>query len=163
MAAGPWDLAVGGLNFLGGGLMGGEKDPALGNLHLVNPAQQMLYNQMVRGVASGQGEFGFGSNIKQGKSQLQDFMASRGVKMSPESGAYAGAMGNMIGQASAGDAQNRRQFALNLLGTPLQVAQSSGANFIPGSYSRGPTTQAQLNQFGGRERYAYGDTAGWGA
>ena len=151
------------VNALGNALTGGQEQPAQGNLHLVNPAQQALYNAMARGAMGGQGDFGFGSAIKQGKSQVQDFLSSRGVQLDPNSGDYGGAMGQMIGAASQGADQNRRQFAMGLLNSPLQIAQTAGANFIPGSYSRGPTTQAQMNQFGARDRYAFGDTPGWGA
>ena len=152
----PWIIGGGMvLDAYGAATGGGDEQQAQGNLHLVNPVQQALYNQAAQGFMRGDGDFGFGSNYKQGKSQVQDFMASRGVRMDPSSGAYAGAMGNMTGQAQGMDNDARRQFALQLMGTPLQIAQTAGANFIPGTVSQGPGTQQQQDNFS-----RFGDT-GW--
>ena len=150
-------LAAGamGLNALGN-MVGGMGGQDYGNLHMVNRGQQDLWTQMAGQVSGGGGDFGFGNSIKQGKSQVQDFMAQRGVRMGggggQMGGAYAGAMGNMMGQATAADAQSRRNYALQLLGTPMQVAQSRGANFLPGSTSRGANFNAQQANYWGRDR-----------
>lgn len=127
---------------LGAGLMSGGQDPVLGNLHLVNPQQQLLYNKMLQGLLGGGGDFGYGSNIKQGTSQLQNMMAQRGIKVGT-GGAYSGAYGNMVGNALGQDAQARRQYAMGLLQSPLQTATVSGANLIPGSTSAGYSPGAQ--------------------
>lgn len=137
------------------------------NLHLVDPGALALKNQMYRSVMGGGGDFGFGSNYKQGKSQVQDFMASRGVRLDPRSGSYAGAMGKMTGQAMGMDAEARRGYMLELLNRPIQIAQTGGANFIPGSPSRGEDHQRQLQTFNIRQgrQDTYGDNymvAGWG-
>ena len=144
-------VAAQGLNALGQAVGGGEEaDPM--NLHLVNQGQQNMWNQMARGLATGQGDFGFGSNYKQGKSQVQDFMASRGIKMDPSSGAYAGAMGEMTGKALGMDADARRNYALQVMGTPMQIAQGSGANFLSNSPSRGANWNAQEGNYWNRDR-----------
>lgn len=152
MDPGTASLIGAGLNFLGGGLFGGGQQQAQGNLHLVNPAQQLLYNKMIAGLTGGAGDFGYGSNIKQGTSQLQNMMAQRGIKVG-SGGAYSGAYGNMVGQALGADAQARRQYALNLLQSPLQTATVTGGNLIPGSPSAGWSSGAQegsWNSFGQR-------------
>lgn len=152
-----------GVGYLAGGLASGigsafgdQPEEAKGNLHLVNPAQMALYNAAARGLLQGAGDFGYGSNIKQGKSQLQDFMASRGVKMSPQSGAYGAAYGSMVGNALGMDAQARQNYGLGLLNSGLQVAHATGANFIPGSPSIGYNQRLQGNSFfsatGGRSQ-----------
>jgi hypothetical protein len=122
----------------------------------------MLWDQMLRGVMGGQGDFGFGANYKKGKSQVQDFMAGSGVKMDPSNPAYAGMMGNMTGQAMGMDAQAKRDYTMNLLRTPLQVAQTQGANFLASSDSAGMDANRQYDSWRGRERTAYGDVRGWG-
>jgi len=164
----PYQAAMEGAAVAGdiaGAIWGGQDSPDPANLHLVNSAQQNMWNQMAQGLMNGQGDFGFGSNYKQGKSQVQDFMASRGVKMDPGSGAYAGAMGNMTGQALGMDAQARNNYALQLLGTPLQIAQGGGGNFIPGSPSYGQdagATQRGAERFrtSGYVPHGVGDTGG---
>ena len=133
-----------GLGSLLGGGGGQEQTPS--NLHLVNPQQQLLYNRMIQQLMGGAGDFGYGSNIKQGSSQLQQMMASRGVKVG-SGGAYTGAYGNMVGNALGQDATARRQYAMNLLQTPLQIASTTGANFIPGSVSAGVGVNDQMGEF----------------
>ena len=139
-------------NAIMSGFSGGEK-PTDSQIGLVNQGQQALWNQMARGVMGGQGDFGFGTNVKQGKSQLQDFMASRGVKMDPSSGSYAGAMGNMIGQAQGMDQGARRGFAMDLLRSPMQTFQGPfTANMLPGSPSRGSNWNSQEANWRNRNR-----------
>ena len=135
----------------------GGSDPTDSQVGLVNQGQQALWNQMAQGVMGGQGDFGFGTNVKQGKSQLQDFMASRGVKMDPSSGAYAGAYGNMVGQAAGMDQGARRGFAMDLLRSPMQTYQGPvTANFLPMSPSRGANWGAQQANYGQRDRTSEG-------
>jgi hypothetical protein len=145
-----------GVSALGQGLFGGGQKPATGNLHLVNPAQQGLYNMMAKQLMTGSGDFGFGTAFKQGKSQLQDLMAQRGI--APDSGVALQAMGNMGAQAVNQDAANRRNTWFQLMNQPLQTATSAGANFIPGSPSTGTSTDQQVNNYTNREnkygRYA---------
>lgn len=128
-------------NTLGGLFGGGGGDQPQGNLHLVNPGQQALWNLFAQRAASGAGDFGFGSAAKQAKGQVQNFLADRGVDMN--SGFAAGAMGDAYAGAAAQDQQNRNQFNLSLLNTPLQVAQTAGANLVPGSPSQGWSPGAQ--------------------
>ena len=138
----PW--LIGGsilANTLGGLFGGGGGEGQAANLHLVNPGQQALYNLLAQRAVSGAGDFGFGSAAKQAKGQVQQFLADRGVDMN--SGFAAGAMGDAFANAAAQDQQNRNQFNLGLLATPLQVAQTAGANLIPGSPSQGWSPGAQ--------------------
>jgi hypothetical protein len=126
--------AIGGLGSAFGG--GGEEQKQLaGDLHLINPYQQQLYNQMYSGLMGGGGDFGYGSNIKAGTSQLQNMMAQRGIKVG-SGGAYSGAYGNMVGSALGQDAEARRAYAMQLLQSPLQVEAITGANLVPGSPSK---------------------------
>jgi hypothetical protein len=142
-----------GASVIGGALSGGgggqEQIPQ--NLHLVNPGQQALWNMFAQRAKSGAGEFGFGQAAKQGKSQVQNFLADRGVDMG--SGFAAGAMGDAFANAGAQDSANRNQFNLSLLNTPLDVAQASGGNFIPGSPSTGADVGEQRSAFGGGTGY----------
>lgn len=129
----PWVST--GLNFLGGLLGGPDQKQVVQNtdLHLVNPIQQTLWNMLAGRAMSGGGEFGYGQSAKQAKGQVQQFLADRGVDMG--SGFAASAMGDAYSNAAAQDQANRNAFNLQLLGTPLQVAQATGANYIPGSPS----------------------------
>ena len=125
-----------GAKAIGAGIGGGGEKQQSGNLHLVNPQQQLLYNKMLQGLLGGGGDFGYGSNVKAGTSQLQNMMANRGIKVGT-GGAYSGAYGNMVGNALGQDANARRQYAMGLLQSPLQTATVTGANLIPGSTSAG--------------------------
>ena len=151
MAFGWDDAAVMAAN-AAGSIWGGQGEQKEGNTHLVNQGAQSMWNQMARGLQTGQGDFGFGSNYKQGKSQVQDFMASRGVKMDPSSGAYAGMMGNMTGEALGMDADRRDKYAMQLMGTPMQTMTTTGANFLPNSPSRGSNWNAQEANYWDRNR-----------
>jgi len=144
MSLGAGTLLSSGIGALGAGLSGGG-DKARQNLHLVNPAQQALYNQMAGQLLNGSGDYGFGTAFKQGKSQLQDFMAQRGI--SPDSGIYGQQMGNMTANALAQDAAGRRNTLFQLMSQPLQTAQTAGANYITGSPSAGTTTEAQARGY----------------
>ena len=139
------DAAIMAGSAIGGALGGGGGDQPLGNLHLVNPMQQQLYNTMARRLMSGGGDFGFGSAYKQGKNQVQQMMAQRGI--SPQSGVNLATMGNMTANAVGQDAANRRNTWFQLMGQPLQTATVAGANFVPGSISRGIGTEQQANLF----------------
>lgn len=138
---------IGALGSVAGSIWGGqEADPKdAGDLHLVNAGQQDLWNSMLKKIQSGSGDFGAGQGIKQGKSQLAQFMADRGIN--PGGGTGVAGMADMIGTASAGANQNRLGYAMNLLGTPLQTAQTSGSNWLPGSPSQGYDAAAQRDHF----------------
>ena len=148
----------GGLSALSG-IFGGQQeyDPKdAGDLHLVNAGQLELWNSMHNRYKSGAGDYGFGSSVKQGKSQLQQMMADRGI--SPQSGVGMSALAEMIGTASAADSKNRSDFGLNLLRSPLQTAQTAGSNWLSSSPSQGagPTEQWQHfaeNQYQFRNQY----------
>ena len=80
-------------------------------------------------------------------------MESRGIAQ--DSPIAMGAMGDMTASAVNQDAQNRRQSWLELMRTPLQVAQTAGANYVQGSPSTGTTTEAQANNYANKPS-AYG-------
>ena len=132
----------------GGAIFGGQDQPdptAAGDVHLANAGQLELYNMMLKQIMSGSGDFGAGQGIKQGKSQLSQFMSDRGIN--PGGGAGLGAMSNMIGTASAGANQNRLGYAMNLMRSPLQTVQTAGSNWMPSSpsYGAGPTEQWKIS------------------
>lgn len=134
-------MAIGqGVGAIGQGLMG-SGDPVLSNLHLVNSGQQALWNQMAQRALSGQGDYGYGAAAKSAKGQIQGMLESRGI--SQDSGLGMQALAQGYGAAAAQDAQNRRNTQLSILGTPLQTAQTAGANLIPGSPSAGYSQGAQ--------------------
>lgn len=139
------ELATG----VGGAIFGGQDTPEQlpQNLHMVNPGQKALWDMFAARAMNGSGEFGFGQAAKQGKGQVQQFLADRGVDMG--SGFAAGAMGDTFANAGAYDSANRNQFNLSLLQTPFQVAQASGANFLPGSPSTGGNAQDQADSWSG--------------
>ena len=138
----------------------GKQEQQPSNLHLVNSQQKMLYDQMLRGLMGGGGDFGYGSNIKQGTSQLQNMMAQRGVKIGT-GGAYSGAYGSMVGNALGQDADARRQYAMQLLQTPLQIASATGRNLIPGSPSNTNDQDARVkNQLTGFLNRSYSRIGG---
>jgi hypothetical protein len=89
---------------------------------------------------------GFGANIKQGTSQLQQMMAQRGIKVG-SGGAYTGAYGNMVGTAAANDANERYKRIYQMLGQPIQTATVTGANFVPGTVSAGGSISDQMGEF----------------
>jgi hypothetical protein len=118
---------------VGSGLSAGfAPEPSESNLHLVNPTQQALYKSLAARFNAGAGDDGFGTGFRQGKSQLAQMFADRGITPDvSESGAYAGALGNLAGTTGAAAAQNRFSQGLNLLRSPLQTATITGENFIP--------------------------------
>ena len=109
------------MDMIGSGMQ--NNNPVMSKWDIVNPQQQKMWNAMSQQLMSGAGDYGFGSAFKQGKSQLQDYMANRGV--SQDSGVGLKAMGNVATGASQVDAQNRTQRWMQLMGTPLQTAQST--------------------------------------
>ena len=118
----PWAYLGGqAMSAIGAGMQ--NQNLVLSKWDIVNPQQQKMWNAMSRQLMSGSGDYGFGSAFKQGKSQLQDYMANRGV--SQDSGVGLAAMGNVANGASQVDAQNRTQRWMQLMGTPLQTAQST--------------------------------------
>jgi len=140
---------------------GGQQAP--GSLHQVNAGQVEQYNAMLRRLRSGSGDFGAGQNIKQGKSQLAQFMSDRGI--APGGGAGIGAYANMVGTAEAGANQNRLQYGMNLLQTPLQIAQTAGSNWLTNSPSQGYDATAQWKTYNRNNtalRNAEGDPFGGG-
>jgi len=72
----------------------------------------------------------------------------------------------MVGNAMSNDVAARRQYALSLLGTPLQTATVTGANLIPGSPSQGWSPGAQEGSWNSwQQRGFMGPQAGgyrWG-
>ena len=132
----------------GGGNQNDPKDA--GDVHLANAGQLELYNMMLRQVMSGSGDFGAGRGIKQGKSQLSQLMADRGIN--PGGGAGIGAMADMIGTASAEANQNRLGHAMTLMHTPLQTVHTAGSNWMSSSPSQGYSTSEQWKHFAENQR-----------
>jgi hypothetical protein len=153
-------LALSALMQGAGAAFGGQQtmDPKnAADLHLVNAGQQELYNAMLRNYMKGAGDFGMGRNVKAGKSQLAQMMANRGI--SPQSGIGSALFAQMVGSAGAQANQNRQNFGMNLLRSPLQVAQTAGSNWLPASPSMGYGPSEQWRQQArNQERYlnAYG-------
>ena len=125
------------------GLWNQPQEVANSNLHNVNEDQVKLYREMFNRLMRGGGDYGFGSAVKTGKSQLQQMMADRGI--SPQSGAYNSAMGGMIANAAGQDSAARRGYAMDLLRTPLQIASSPGGNYMVSSPSQGSGATQQDN------------------
>ena len=158
---------VGGALSALGGLFGGNGQPDpkdAGDAHLTNSGQLDLYNTMLKQYMGGAGDFGMGQNVKTGNSQLSQLMASRGI--SPQSGMGAGLFANMVGTAGAQASQNRQNFGMDLLRSPLQVTHTAGSNWLPPSPSQGygPTEQ-WTHYVGNKKRYdaRYGRTFGDGS
>ena len=126
-------------------LSGGDKQtqtsPAQKPL-AVNPWQNEALKSILAQYMGGGGEVGFGSAARQGRATLGRAMAGRGI--SPDSGVYQSALGQMLGQYAAADEQNRRNFGLNLV------------TAAPPLYSRGGQTTVQQGR-------GYGDRIGGAA
>lgn len=141
-------IAAAGINAIGG-LLSNNNGPAqpMSDLHLVDPLMQQKRALLIQQLMGGGGDTGFGANIKQGTSQLQNMMAQRGIKVG-SGGAYSGAYGNMVGTAMSNDANERYKRIYELLGMPLQIASATGKNFIPGSPSENSLMQRYQPGFG---------------
>ena len=155
-----WPMLAGaGLQMVGGLLSGGgQPDPQnAADVHLANIQQQKLYDALAGNIAAGAGDFGMGAATKTGKTTLQQFMADRGIN--PAGGAGLAGYSQMLGTAGAQANQNRLNYAMNLLRSPLQTVQTAGANWLPGSPSFGYGPQEQWKHFvAGRHR----NFGGWG-
>lgn len=139
-AAAPYAVpALGaGLNALFGG--GQQEQRPMGVPYVTNPYQQALQHQMQKRALQGNvGDSGFGSFVKQGKSQLQNFLAQQGI--SQDSGVGIAGMGNMIANASAQDAQNRhtRMMDLAMLSPTITQGEREDRQRIQGQFD--PTGQ----------------------
>ena len=73
--------------------------------------QGNLLRQMIGQYQAG-GDFGFGDYAKSAQQTLGSGMARRGI--SPSSGVYQSALGNMLAQAASQAGANRLQFGLGL-------------------------------------------------
>ena len=71
-----------------------------------------LLRQMIGQFQAG-GDFGFGDYARSMQGTLGQGMARRGI--SPSSGVYQSALGNMLAQAGAQAGQNRMQYGLGLV------------------------------------------------
>lgn len=130
-----------------GNLLSNNSGPAqpMSDLHLVDPLMQQKRAQLINQLMGGGGDTGFGANVKQGTSQLQQMMAQRGIKVG-SGGAYTGAYGNMLGTAMSNDANERYNRIYQMLGMPLQIASATGKNYIPGSPSEDSLVQRANRQ-----------------
>jgi hypothetical protein len=88
----------------------------------VNPQQQALLNRQISDFQNGGGDYGFGQSAKAGNATLTDMLANRGIAL--DSGAGLAAQSNMLGAALAGDAQNRRNYGLQLAQANVPYYQS---------------------------------------
>lgn len=132
----PWLTAA----LLGGSMLSAynQPDPAEqlpGNLVMTDPRQWQLYGDMVNAYQSGSGDYGYGSMMRSGESQLAQALADRGI--SQDSGVYTSALTDLIAQAQAADAANRYQYGVSLLNSPPSTAVITGENQIPGAAEMG--------------------------
>ena len=139
-------LGMIGLGALQGGanaIWGQQEDQTQG-MYNVNPYQQALAQQLQYGAAKGQlGDTGYGTAVKQGKSNLQNFLARQGIAQG--SGVGIAGMGNMLAQASNTDAQNRHQRLMDISRIQTQWGGGGGGEHMKGQiwnqgipYGRGP-------------------------
>jgi hypothetical protein len=145
-------------SIVGGG--GGQEQP-LSDLHLVDPLMQQKRAQMIQALMGGGMDTGFGANIKQGTSQLQQMMAQRGIKVG-SGGAYTGGLGNMVGTALSNDANERYSRIYQMLGMPIQIASATGKNYIPGSPSSQTPGSLSRGLYNGNNSGLLNKTAGRG-
>jgi hypothetical protein len=124
------------------GFMGSGDPGPQANTHITNRRQSRMWEYMAKMLGQRAGDFGGGQAFKSGMGNLEQIMAQRGI--SPQSGAYAGAVGNVAGQAGVADQQNYQNAMFRLLGTPLQTHQSSGPNMVRTSQTYGSTPSAQF-------------------
>lgn len=98
--------------FVGGQALAGAMTPDAPSNYtgLQSQAQYNLMEQMARMAAAGGGDFGFGQAARQGNATLQSALAQRGIN--PNSGVGISALAQMLANATAQDAQGRRNFGL---------------------------------------------------
>jgi len=125
-------LAGGGM--LSGMFGGGEQDRGPGKPHAMymDPYQGLLFQKNIKDYMAGRGDFGFGALAKQGKSQLSQFMADRGI--APDSGFATAGMADAMMRAASGDMQNRRNYGIQLAGMqPNLMFGEQGFGAVPGN------------------------------
>ena len=118
-----WMLGTGALQGAAQGLFGGggqAPTPGATTPFVTNPFQQRMQQQMQQRAMSGAGDFGYGSFVKQGKSQLQNFLAQQGIAQG--SGVGVAGMGNMLAQASGIAAQNRHRQMMDIASLSPAIA-----------------------------------------
>ena len=109
-----WQAGALGLQGLGALFGGGGAEERPMNTGMTNPGQIDLLNRLMQAYQSGSGEFGFGPAAQQGMATMQQQMGQRGIGMG--SGVAQGAISQMLAQAMQGDANNRRQYGMGLVG-----------------------------------------------
>ena len=91
-------------NVVGGGDQY-DKTPTLTGY--ANVSQGRLQNALLRAYTRGDGEFGFGQAMRQGTSQLDQYLRDSGMP-GAKGGIADSLRAAMIGNAASGDAANRR-------------------------------------------------------
>ena len=120
---------------------GEQQDPA--NTGLANTGQAELWRRYAQMLQMGGGDFGFGGGAKQANSQIGQGLANSGL--SATGGGYGQALrAQAYGNAAGMAAQNRVGFGMQLLGTPLQLQSTTGANYNPASSFYGTNWADQL-------------------
>jgi len=140
-----WDDAA----ILGGAAISAYSQPdppeqLAGNLVPTDPRQFEFYGDMLENFQTGGGDFGYGSYMRAGESQLQQALADQGIGM--DSGYGQSQLMELIAQAQAYDAQNRRDYGLSLLRSPPSTAVITGENQIPGASAAGYGGHSEWNE-----------------
>jgi hypothetical protein len=106
----PWGAGIGALGSLLGGLASGPQDQYIPQMRVGSQNQLGLLEQLIRQARSGQGEYGFGAASRQGMATMRQQMGNMGHQAG--SPVWNSALAQILSQAGAMDAGNRRQFAL---------------------------------------------------
>lgn len=138
----PISLAAMGAQFAGGLFGGGSGDPAQTYVGVGSLPQVNLLNQMILAAQRGSGEFGFGPAMQQAYGTLQGQAQQRGMDMN--SGVMQGALQQMMANALAQDANNRRQYM-----TGLAQARPWTMNYNQLDHTLDRSAYRQFGNYGG--------------
>ena len=147
--ADPLTIGMLGLGALQGGanaIWGQQADQTQGSYN-VNPYQQALAHQTQLAALKGNlGDTGYGTAVKQGKSQLQNFLARQGIAQG--SGVGIAGMGNMLANASSQDAQNRHNRLMDISRIQTQWGGGGSGDHMRGQiFEQGIPYGRQPNSF----------------
>lgn len=95
-------------------LLGGQAEERPMQTGMMAPGQLELLKRMLASFQNGGGEFGFGPAAQAGHQTLARMFGDRGIPMT--SGVAQGSFAQMMAQAMQGDAQNRRNHGMQLIG-----------------------------------------------
>ena len=154
-AAAPYVAAAvaGGVRGLFGG--GNDQPNQYSALYALSPQQQALQHQMQnRALLGDVGDTGFGQNVKQGTTQLQQMMADSGISM--DSGVGVAGTGEVIAGASAQDAENRSRRMLDIASMSPAFMNSGWETGRHNLWQTDPTGQYRMGgQMFGDKTQAY--------